>query len=43
MQVQSEVLAKLTEASEFVGYDTLEAETTVAAIIVGRPSSKSGF
>lgn len=34
MQVQSEVLANLTVASEFVGYDLLEAETTVAAIIV---------
>ena len=34
MQVQSEVLANLTVPSEFVGYDTLEAQTTVAAIIV---------
>ena len=41
MQVQSEVLANLTVASEFVGYDTLEAETTVAAIIVEGPSNKS--
>ena len=33
MQVQSEVLANLTVASDFVGYDTLHAETTVAAIV----------
>ncbi|WP_310552102.1 alanine--tRNA ligase [Paenibacillus glufosinatiresistens] len=35
MKVQGGVLSDLTEASEFVGYDTLTAETKVAAIIVG--------
>ncbi len=40
MQVQNEVLANLTVASEFVGYDTLTTETEVAAIIVNGQVSK---
>lgn len=34
MQVQNEVLANLTVASEFVGFDTLVANTEIAAMIV---------
>lgn len=34
MQVQNEVLANLKEESTFVGFDTLTANTTVAAIVV---------
>lgn len=33
MQVQSEVLANLTQESTFVGYDTTECDTTVVAIV----------
>ena len=33
MQVQSEVLANLTAESNFVGFDTLQSETTVVAMI----------
>lgn len=33
MQVQSEVLANLTQESQFVGYDTLVCETAVVAIV----------
>ncbi|MED3804048.1 alanine--tRNA ligase [Lysinibacillus xylanilyticus] len=40
MQVQNEVLANLTVASEFVGYDTLTTETEIAAIIVNGQVSK---
>lgn len=40
MQVQNEVLANLTVASEFVGYDTLTTDTEVAAIIVNGQVSK---
>ncbi len=35
MHVQSEVLANLTQASEFVGYDTLDVDTQVVAMIAG--------
>lgn len=40
MQVQNEVLANLTVASEFVGYDTLTTNTEIAAIIVNGQVSK---
>jgi len=40
MQVQNEVLANLTVASEFVGYDTLSVETEVAAMIVNGQVTK---
>jgi len=40
MQVQNEVLANLTVASEFVGYDTLSVETEVAAMIVNGQVAK---
>ncbi|MBD8028229.1 alanine--tRNA ligase [Ureibacillus sp. Re31] len=33
MQVQSEVLANLTQESNFVGYETLQTETKVVAIV----------
>lgn len=33
MHVQSEVLANLTQASEFIGYDQLEVDTTVVAMV----------
>lgn len=33
MQVQSEVLANLTEESNFVGYETLQTETKVVAMV----------
>lgn len=33
MQVQSEVLTNLTQESNFVGYETLESETTIVAIV----------
>ncbi|GGG27147.1 alanine--tRNA ligase [Lysinibacillus alkalisoli] len=35
MQVQSEVLANLTQNSSFVGYDTLTTKTVVSAIVAG--------
>ncbi|TSB45667.1 alanine--tRNA ligase [Alkalicoccobacillus porphyridii] len=34
MQVQSDLLSNLTTASDFVGYDTMEAESTIHALIV---------
>ncbi|MFJ7734539.1 alanine--tRNA ligase [Lysinibacillus sp. NPDC097231] len=40
MQVQNEVLANLTVASEFVGYDTLSVETEIAAMIVNGQVTK---
>ncbi|HWK24360.1 MAG TPA: alanine--tRNA ligase [Ureibacillus sp.] len=33
MQVQSEVLANLTQESNFIGYDTLQTETKVVAMV----------
>jgi len=40
MQVQNEVLANLTVASEFVGYDTLSVNTEIAAMIVNGQVAK---
>ncbi|WP_397539407.1 alanine--tRNA ligase [Rummeliibacillus pycnus] len=40
MHVQSEVLANLTQQSTFVGYESLEAHTTVAAMVVGGQEAK---
>ena len=40
MQVQNEVLANLTVASEFVGFNTLEANTEIAAMIVNGQVAK---
>ncbi len=41
MHVQSEVLANLTEASTFVGYETLETNTTIAAMVVNGQIEKT--
>ena len=41
MHVQSEVLANLTQSSKFVGYETLESNTTIAAMVVGGAEAKS--
>lgn len=41
MHVQSEVLANLKQESTFVGYDTLETSTTVAAMVVGGQEAKT--
>lgn len=40
MQVQNEVLANLTVASEFVGFETLTVDTEVAAMIVNGQVAK---
>ncbi|MBM0064223.1 alanine--tRNA ligase [Alkalicoccobacillus gibsonii] len=36
MNVQSELLSKITEPSEFVGYETLKANATIQALIVNQ-------
>ncbi|MGN7311741.1 alanine--tRNA ligase [Alkalicoccobacillus gibsonii] len=36
MNVQSDLLSKITEPSEFVGYETLRAEATIQALIVNQ-------
>ncbi|MGM9968368.1 MAG: alanine--tRNA ligase [Rummeliibacillus sp.] len=41
MHVQSEVLANLKQESTFVGYDTLETNTRVAAMVVGGQEAKT--
>ncbi|MGG0657603.1 alanine--tRNA ligase [Rummeliibacillus pycnus] len=41
MHVQSEVLANLTQPSKFVGFESLEAHTTVSAMVVGGQEAKT--
>ncbi|HWI47278.1 MAG TPA: alanine--tRNA ligase, partial [Rummeliibacillus sp.] len=41
MHVQSEVLANLTQQSTFVGYESLEVHTTVAAMVVDGQEAKT--
>lgn len=36
MNVQSDLLSKITEPSEFVGYETLKADATIQALIVNQ-------